>query len=76
MRGSHLVVALYWNKRELLEPGVIFNKFLTALTGQMGLAPRDGILRSFTDLLSCMVLVHLTMICSPGFAKIMSALAK
>ena len=76
VRGSHLIVALYWNKGELLEPGVMFNRFLTAVTGQMGLALRDGILRIFTDLLSCMVLVYLTIICSPGFAKIMLVLAK
>ena len=74
--GSHLVAALYWNKGELLEPGVIFRRFLIAVTRHMGLTPREGILRMFIDFLSCVVLVHLTMIWRPVEAKIMSALAR
>ena len=39
---------------------VIFSRFLIAVTGQMGLAPRDGIFRIFTDFLSWIVSLHLT----------------
>ena len=58
VRGSHVVEVLYWNKGEVLEPGVILSRFLMALTGQMGLDPRAGIIRILTDFLSWMVLLH------------------
>ena len=52
------------------------NKFFTAFTGHMGFAPRKEIFKIFTIFLAWMVFDHLMSMCIPGFAKMMSPLAR
>ena len=61
--------SLYWNRGELLEPGVICRRFSVAATGHMGLEPRDGSLRILKDFL-WMVLDHFTSMRRPRGQKL------
>ena len=70
--GFHCNFVFYWNKCELLAPGVMESRFLMALTGQIGLSPREGIFNILTAFLACMVLDHFINSRSPGEANITS----
>ena len=73
--GSHFVDFLIWNKGLFLSPGVMARSVRSALTGQRGEDPNEGILIIFTESRVWRVLDHLIRMWAPGGAKKTSPLA-
>ena len=75
-KGRPTLRSFILEKGVISRPRVIWSKFLTALIGRIGLAPKDGIFKIFMAFLDWRAFVHLTIIWMPGGAKIISALAR